>query len=909
MVSGPHSDAGPPDRYDTPYYPVTYGQSLEAPLPGTSNSFVLYDWDEDGLTDMLAKIKDGYGIVLHRNVGTATAPLFEPYRESQLLLREEGLGRFAILDVDGDGDPELASFGGGGLVVHTNVGTRAVPSWDRRPAVTPEGTPLEKPSDTWTSPRVYAADWDGDGRDDLIIGWERAEDIVPGQQPRKNERGGGWLDPSDVNPYVGEVLVSYNRSTAAGPVFTEPERLEAGGAPLSLFPVPKPAAHDVDGDGRLDLVVGDQEGGGRQLVFLRRADGGLASGVPLSDEDGDPIHSTLAIDGAFGDLTGDGRADLVAASLHSGLNRYTLYAAPAAPGLSGWADRGFLTMAAGPETPLYAMDISTVDPVDLDGDGDRDLLLGSEPSIPTIAWNVGSDAAPVYEPPVRLKFPDGRPWETYAIETGEGSRWGVAEWYADRITPRAADWDGDGTLDLVTGSMGRRLYFSKGVRVGGELRFERPQNFRFDGAELRAPDRVMPAVVDWDGDGHLDLVVGYDLDPDGASSTYPDPGQAFSGRVVVFHGRGGADPLRLGRPVTLRDGDGDPLLLRDYWDRVKGNRSAIDVADWNGDGRRDLVAFMFHRGVFWAEGRADGTFEDWEQLVNLYSHNTGVNVVDWNGDGTLDLLVGGDSRRMIEPCTPAHIAVFRGQDLDVPPGQDAPEGPVAAWERVENAGRGYWLQGAGDRPDVFTASQSATGDFTRWRQTPAGGGYVYLENRGSGQRLADVGGAPRGVAATDGGARAQWALVAVGDGSVRVENRQSGRWLQAAGGGNGTFLAPRTSTGPWTRWRFLAAGGAGATLAAESEAGGAPAAYALVGVYPNPSSAGATVVYTLPEAAEVQLAVYDALGRRVAVLAEGRRAAGRHEAVFDGGRLPAGPYVVRLAAGGQSLTQPLTLVR
>jgi hypothetical protein len=40
--------------------------------------------------------------------------------------------------------------------------------------------------------------------------------------------------------------------------------------------------------------------------------------------------------------------------------------------------------------------------------------------------------------------------------------------------------------------------------------------------------------------------------------------------------------------------------------------------------------------------------------------------MDWDRDGYPDLLVGGDERRMIEPARPAHLVVYRGQNLDPP---------------------------------------------------------------------------------------------------------------------------------------------------------------------------------------------------------------------------------------------------
>ena len=83
----------------------------------------------------------------------------------------------------------------------------------------------------------------------------------------------------------------------------------------------------------------------------------------------------------------------------------------------------------------------------------------------------------------------------------------------------------------------------------------------------------------------------------------------------------------------------------------------------------------------------------------------------------------------------------------------------------------------------------------------------------------------------------------------------------------------------------------------------------LEALRPNPAAGAARVAFTLPEASAVRLAVYDVRGREVAVLADGRVEAGRHEAGLDTSRLAAGVYVVRLEAGGEVLTRRATVVR
>ena len=90
------------------------------------------------------------------------------------------------------------------------------------------------------------------------------------------------------------------------------------------------------------------------------------------------------------------------------------------------------------------------------------------------------------------------------------------------------------------------------------------------------------------------------------------------------------------------------------------------------------------------------------------------------------------------------------------------------------------------------------------------------------------------------------------------------------------------------------------TVANES---GAPAAALSAEVYPNPFGDGATLRFVLEEAGPVRAVLYDVLGREVAVLAAGDRAAGSHTVSVSGSALPPGAYFLRLetAAGARTL--------
>ena len=88
----------------------------------------------------------------------------------------------------------------------------------------------------------------------------------------------------------------------------------------------------------------------------------------------------------------------------------------------------------------------------------------------------------------------------------------------------------------------------------------------------------------------------------------------------------------------------------------------------------------------------------------------------------------------------------------------------------------------------------------------------------------------------------------------------------------------------------------------------APEAPSLT-VHPNPTTGRATVTFALPQAAEVRAAIYDVLGREIAVIHDGPLAMGTHELAFDTGELPAGVYVVLAAGAGSLHSQRLTVVR
>ena len=132
----------------------------------------------------------------------------------------------------------------------------------------------------------------------------------------------------------------------------------------------------------------------------------------------------------------------------------------------------------------------------------------------------------------------------------------------------------------------------------------------------------------------------------------------------------------------------------------------------------------------------------------------------------------------------------------------------------------------------------------------------------------------------------------------------SDEWARFADPGVATeyrWRVRRAPSGPWSDVRRFS------TVPVVAAEGGAGTGLRLA-ASPSPTAGPGRVSFHLDVPSDVRLSVLDVLGREVAVLADGPRAAGPHEVALNASRLAPGVYVVRLAAGRSVSSRMLSVV-
>ena len=389
-----------------------------------------------------------------------------------------------------------------------------------------------------------------------------------------------------------------NTGTATAPAFTDRTGAANPFDGVDVGFLAMPSFADVDGDGDLDAMVGEQDG---TLRYFENTGTAIAPAFILRTGAANPFNGVdVGNDSApsFADLDGDGHLDVVSGEVFGTLV-YVRNTTPHQPA----PDFAEQTGAANPFNGVDVGNFSTPSFADLDGDGDLDALVGENGGTLRYFENTGTVIAPAF-----------------TERTGAANPFDGVD-VAFNSSPSFADLDGDGDLDAVIGAQDGILHYFQNTGSATLPAFTEqtgaanPFNF------VDVGTRSTPSFADLDGDGDLDAVVGEEY---GTLHYFQNTGSAVAPAFTELTGAAnpfdGVDVGFNARP-SFADLDGDGDL-----DAVVGSYGSLRY--FENTGSATAPAFSERTG---AANPLDGV------VVDLLSKPS---FADLDGDGDLDLVVG-----------------------------------------------------------------------------------------------------------------------------------------------------------------------------------------------------------------------------------------------------------------------------
>ncbi|MCA9138643.1 MAG: exo-alpha-sialidase, partial [Planctomycetales bacterium] len=435
------------------------------------------------------------------------------------------------VDFDGDGDQDIAVGSGdwtdygwdhaydasgrwrngplhGNVYIINNDGTDAEPKYDASP-VRLQAAGGDVDVYGWPSPNF--ADFDGDGDLDLLCG--------------------EFLDGFTYFQNIG---------SRTGPNYAAGLKLaDDRGEPLAMhLQMITPTAIDWDQDGDFDLIVGDEDG----RVALVENTGKLRDQQPVFlppqyfQQQADTLKfGALATPFAY-DWDGDGDEDILCGNTAGNIG-YFQNLGPGEGGLPKWAAPSLINVQsadgrsshpfrvmAGPSGSIQGpceakWGYTTLSVADYDKDGDPDIIYNSILARVELLRNDGG----VLVQAALNGTPSEHPPTWYWWQTSDHQA--LTQW---RTTPLAIDFDADEKLDLVMlDQQGYLTLRSDGNAAKRLFVDEQGQAIQLNDKSCGGSGRYKIAVVDWDGDGRLDLLVNSE------NATWYRNCQDHDGKIVL----------------------------------------------------------------------------------------------------------------------------------------------------------------------------------------------------------------------------------------------------------------------------------------------------------------------------------------------------------------------------------------
>ena len=510
----------------------------------------LEDVDRDGDLDLIIGTENGR-MVYYVNDGANHFQLLNPF--SDIDVGDNSAPQ--LVDVDGDGDLDLISGAKNGTIIYYQRQTNG--SYIQQTGSNHPFAGVDVGDDS--APQLV--DVDGDDDLDLIIGEFNGTIIY-----YRQEANDYFQQTGSNNPFDG---IDVGRESA-------------------------PQLVDVDKDGDLDLIIG--ESGGTIIYYQRQADGSYVQQTESNNpfdgiEVGDGFNSTPQLV----DVDGDGDLDLISGDF--GRNRIYYYQQQA---------NGSYVQQTGNNNPFDGIEVgdeSTPQLVDVDGDGDLDLISGARSGLIFYYQNLPSGL-----PAGVNSYIDCSTGIFSDIDVGFNS------------TPQLVDVDEDGDLDLIIGeSEGGITYYRQ--QANGSYIQQTGSNNPFDGIDVG--DDSAPQLVDVDGDDDLDLIIGEKI-----------------GTIIYYRQQANGSYVQ----QTDSNNPFDGINVGEF--------STPQLVDVDGDTDLDLIIGEERGTIIYYQQQDNGSYV---QQIGSDNPFDGIDVgfrstpqvVDVDGDSDLDLISGDDNGRII----------------------------------------------------------------------------------------------------------------------------------------------------------------------------------------------------------------------------------------------------------------------